>query len=206
MKLVNFASLDPTITRTGRKGLGNVSDADREVWNEFHADWEKLALESERLLKSLGGVDRTNADGDVAALVDYAGGTRATLVETRLKQSFFRRAVLSSYGGRCCISGLSVPQLLTASHIVPWAEDRRNRLNPSNGLCLSALHDRAFDQGLLTVLPDMTIKLSKRLAKSEDRFVGTALRIYDGKKIRAPERFCPHADFLEYHNRRVFNP
>jgi predicted restriction endonuclease len=155
-------------------------------------------------LKSLGDVDRTKATAEVAELVDYAGGTSATLVETRLKQSFFRRAVLSSYGGQCCITGLSVPQLLTASHIVPWAEDRRNRLNPSNGLCLSALHDRAFDQGLLTVLPDLTIKMSRRLAKSEDRFVGTALRFYDGKKIRTPEKFFPQADFLEYHNRKIF--
>jgi len=45
MKLNNFASLDPAITSTGRKGLEGASNLDREVWAEFHADWEKLAVE-----------------------------------------------------------------------------------------------------------------------------------------------------------------
>lgn len=47
------------------------------------------------------------------------------------------------------MSGLAEPRLLIASHIVPWSKDKTNRLNPSNGLCLSAIHDRAFDQGFI---------------------------------------------------------
>ena len=206
MKLVNFASLDPIITSSGRKGLSNASDADREIWNEFHKDWEKLALESEQILSSLRGVDHTLTDDEVKDMVDYTGGTRATLVETRIKQTFFRRAVLSSYGGCCCITGLSVTQLLNASHIVPWSVDRENRLNPSNGLCLSVLHDRAFDKGLLTVLPDLTIKVAKGLNEygNDNTFIDAALLAYDGRKIRAPEKFYPRKDLLEYQNSKIF--
>jgi hypothetical protein len=36
MKLGNFASLDPKITQTGRKGLNQASALDRRVWAEFH--------------------------------------------------------------------------------------------------------------------------------------------------------------------------
>jgi hypothetical protein len=50
MKLVNFASLDPAITASGRKGLGNASATDRQVWNEFHADWDRLAVQSSKIL------------------------------------------------------------------------------------------------------------------------------------------------------------
>lgn len=204
MKLVNFASLDPLITSSGRKGLSNASDADREIWNEFHQDWEKLALESEQILNSLRGVSHAMTDEEVDVIADYTGETRATFVETRIKQDFFRRAVLSSYGGCCCITGLSIPQLLNASHIVPWSVDKQNRLNPGNGLCLSVLHDRAFDKGLLTVLPDLTIKVTGGLNNAENKFVDSALLAYDGKKIRAPEKFYPQREFLEYHNQKIF--
>ena len=56
MKLVNFASLDPAITSTGRVGLSGTSRGDREIWNEFHDDWEALAVESNGLLASLSPV------------------------------------------------------------------------------------------------------------------------------------------------------
>ena len=62
--------------------------------------------------------------------------------------------MLASYNATCCVSGLRHDKLVIASHIVPWCHDTHNRLNPQNGLCLSALHDRAYDQGLMTVLPD----------------------------------------------------
>ena len=53
MKLVNFASLDPAITSSGRSGLGNASSLDRKIWDEFHADWEGLAVECNRLKTAL---------------------------------------------------------------------------------------------------------------------------------------------------------
>lgn len=149
MKLSNFASLDPAITSTGRKGLEGASNLDREIWDEFHADWEALAVESELLRRKLDADVQPIDDAEEQLMPeDFTGETRKVVTEQRIKQSFFRRAVLSSYRGRCCMSGLSETRLLVASHIVPWSKDKANRLNPSNGLCLSAIHDRAFDKGL----------------------------------------------------------
>jgi predicted restriction endonuclease len=100
---------------------------------------------------------------------------------------------------------LRVPKLLVASHIVPWSMDTQNRLNPSNGLCLSALHDRAYDQGLITVLPDFTIRVTEDLRRPElDPFAQSSLAQCQGQSIRLPERFRPAPAFLEAHAQRFW--
>lgn len=209
MKLVNFASLDPAITSTGRSGLGNASALDREIWGEFHADWEGLALECQLLRNQLGHAEEA-AGGDLVdednLLMpdDFTGETRRVVTEQRIKQSFFRRAVLSSYRGRCCMSGLSEPRLLIASHIVPWSKDKTNRLNPSNGLCLSALHDRAFDKGLLTLDDDFRVVLAQTIRRSDEPFVRQVLQPLAGKAIELPERFVPDQAFLAMHREIIF--
>lgn len=210
MKLVNFASLDPAITGTGRKGLGNASAADREIWVEFHADWERLALESQKIIAALTLSTSTIFDAmaeetETAESESYEGETRSAQVEVRLKQAFFRRTVLSSYQSKCCMTGMSDPRLLLASHIVPWSKDKANRLNPRNGLCLSALHDRAYDKGLITVTRDLRIMVSDALrARGEERFVREGLLVLDGQPISLPEKFIPNRDFLERHVAEVF--
>ena len=66
------------------------------------------------------------------------GKEKLAAVKVRVNQDIFRKIVLRNYGGKCCITGLYVPDVLRASHISPWAEAEKNRLNPENGLCLSA--------------------------------------------------------------------
>ncbi len=209
MKLVNFASLDPAITSTGRRGLGNTSTGDKSIWCEFHDDWERLALESNQVLdgllkgSGLSNSEQDDLDGDV--IVSYEGATKAVMTQARIKQSFFRKAILSSYQNRCCISSLQEAGLLIASHIIPWSKDRSNRLNPRNGLCLSVLHDRAFDLGLITVTPDFRILVSGRLeARSDNSMINTAILRMRNKKIRLPEKFLPSEEFLDWHNRNRF--
>lgn len=215
MKLVNIASLDPAITANGRKGLGNASAADRAVWAEFHADWETLALESAQVQQGLAAargepiepieaVEIDDSEG-IDEVIDYAGLNRTSVVQARVKQAFFRKAVLASYEGRCCITGLSQRRLLVASHIVPWVTDPKNRLNPRNGLCLSSLHDKAFDAGLLTVGADHRIVMSAAVQSLADEpFATISLLAYAGQKIRMPQKFTPDEAFLEHHRTAVF--
>ncbi len=204
MKLVNFASLDPSITDSGRSGLSGASALDRQVWNEFHADWGRLAVECEQLRAALseakGEVATHQAtDEDGFVLDDYSGSTRHTVVQQRIKQAFFRRAVLASYRGRCCVSGVSDARLLVASHIVPWRQDKANRLNPSNGLCLSALHDKAFDQHLFSLTDDHRIVLSASLRTSKDTFLREVFWPVEDRQIELPDRFRPGVDFISSH-------
>jgi len=205
MKLVNFASLDPAITSTGRTGLGNAGSLDREVWAEFHADWEKLAVECEMLRRNLDANAQAIDEADEQLVTeDFTGETRKVITEQRIKQNFFRRAVLSSYRGRCCMSGLSEPRLLIASHIVPWSKDKANRLNPSNGLSLSAIHDRAFDKGLITLTDNFKIVVSEELKRKNESFIMEVLLPLDGRAIELPERFTPQAEFIAWHRKELF--
>lgn len=111
---------------------------------------------------------------------------------------------MSSYNYRCCVSGLSNQKLLVASHIIPWGKDEKNRLNPKNGLCLSALHDRAFDRGIITIEENMTIRVFQSEANKEDPFFASAILAYDKKPIALPEKFYPGKEFLSYHRRNTF--
>jgi predicted restriction endonuclease len=209
MKMVNFASLDPAITGSGRSGLGNASNADRAVWNEFHADWDALAVESQAAVEQFakGTVPELIEDGEVTEGKDYTGETRSVQIEQRVRQNFFRKAVLSNYDGRCCVTGLKEPRLLLASHIVPWSRDKGNRLNPHNGLCLSALHDRAFDLGFITVRPDLRIRVSREMHSLLDNpFAKSSLIEIEGREILRSVKFHPDPAFLDWHGREVFRP
>lgn len=204
MKLVNFASLDPAITSTGRRGLEGASALDREIWAEFHADWERLAVECEILRRSVDPELVADEADESLTPEDFTGETRQVVTEQRIKQNFFRRAVLSSYGGRCCMSGLSEPRLLIASHIVPWSKDKKNRLNPCNGLCLSAIHDRAFDKGLITLSDDFTIMVSDEIKRRKEEFLKAVFVPLEGRPIALPERFAPNARFVSWHRMELF--
>lgn len=159
MKVGNFGRLDPDLRKQGIVGLGNGSKLDEVVWNEFNGNWEKLAFESEELIAKFQ--NKTIEESEGINLDDLTEGKeRETIVKTRVNQSFFRSTILSSYNLKCCITGLSIPDFLVASHIKPWAKDKENRINPHNGLCLNSIHDKAFDKGFITITPDYKIVLS----------------------------------------------
>lgn len=206
MKLSNFASLDPLHRKRGVGGLKHGSKMDREVWEAAHDDWEEFLDDAISLKAAHGlGLPRQPIDEierqqgmDIPSMV---GKTREAIVRARIGQSFFREMILASYHSRCCVSGIDNPELLVASHIVPWAADATNRLNPRNGLCLSAVYDRAFDRGLLTITPDYEIQFAPRLVERfhstpYDQFFGR----YHDTRIELPERWHPDPNLLERHN------
>lgn len=210
LKLVNLASLDRVIVASGRSGMGNASALDKQIWSELQANWDAVALDAAAQYEYLALRNGVQADEDLLAEVpsgeDLAaweeGKTRSAIVQVRVNQARFRKAVLASYNATCCISGLQHEKLVIASHIVPWSQDTKNRLNPQNGLCLSALHDRAYDQGLITVMPDFTVRVSVKLATQKtDDFMRDSLLKFHGKAIQRPERFSPAPEFLAFHAR-----
>jgi len=204
LKLANFARLDPTITKTGRKGMRHGAKGEEEVWHEFADNPEELAFESTRLLAQWQG----RSLEDVAKIPEIElppeGIERERLVRVRVNQRFFRSAILSAYDNRCCVTGLAVQELLVASHIVPWAQDAKHRMNPRNGLCLNALHDRAFDRGLMVVTDTGAVKLRKDLHSScpEDEVAVKWLWQFDGQSLRVPRKFPPDPMFLTEHRKR----
>jgi putative restriction endonuclease len=117
---------------------------------------------------------------------------------------FFRRKILAAYNNTCCITGISQPELLIAGHIRPWGIDEKNRLNPSNGIAINALHDKAFEAGLLTITPNYTIKISNQILKKNDSVLFDYLGKFENKKISLPSRFLPDISFLQYHNKERY--
>jgi len=199
-KLVNFASLDPSLKARGIKGAVNASKLDAAIWNEFYNNWEDRAFESEKLRAKF-------EHKPVEELVDLSdfeikeGKEKERLVKTRVNQSFFRAMILASYNFSCCITGIQTASLLVGSHIVPWSADKENRLNPRNGLCLNALHDKAFDLHLFTIKPDLKIVISKRLKKEKkNKFMEENFFQFEGKTITEPRKFLPDERFLQMHN------
>lgn len=125
-------------------------------------------------------------------------------VKTRVNQGFFRRLVLSTYQAQCCVTGLNLPEVLRASHIVAWADDKKNRLNPANGLCLSATYDAAFDRHLISFDENYRMILSPALKDyySNEAFK-TQFMAFEGKQISIPKRFCPDQEFLKKHREKI---
>ena len=146
MKLSNLASIDPEFRKTGRKVLEGASDFDRAIWAEYHANLNELAPESKALLSHLmtGDADapiEVQPDGKVLRVPE--GPTEATAsVQRRRGQRYFRQAVLNAYMGRC---------------------DERN------GITLNALHDRAFDRGLITFNTELCLVCALNSATTSPR-------------------------------------
>lgn len=181
MKIGNLGSLDPSLKAQGIRGLTNASKLDAQIWKEFGNRWAELSFESERLTAELQG-EIFSAERE------------------RINQDFFRSAVFAAYRGICCMTGLNNAELLTACRI----NSDTDIANPTNGLCLNALHAQAFDAGFITVTPDYKIHVSNYIY---DIRGGAACKRFfdmDGQKIILPEKFPPAKEFLLYHNDIIF--
>ena len=194
-KLANFASIDPSLDR---KGASNVSRLDRETWNEFYKNWDEMAFESEQLSAKIHG--NPFQDDSIELPI---GKTREAQVKVRVNQNFFRQMVLSSYNFSCCITGLPLTELLVASHIKPWAIDEKNRMNPRNGLCLNALHDKAFDKGLITIDENFKVVVSSLIQNASQPQLGLIQNIH-GVPLKVPNRFRPDPELLDWHRTSIF--
>ena len=132
------------------------------------------------------------------------GTEKEVRAKHRLGQDIFRRILLDIYQSKCCISGLEIPEILRASHIVPWAECEEARLNPANGICLSATYDAAFDKHLITFDEDYKMVLSPMLKEkySSSAFKAHFLR-FEGKTMTLPSTYLPSKKFMEKHRNNL---
>jgi putative restriction endonuclease len=187
LKLVNLAALDDSLPR---RGMANASATDRAVWQAFLKNPDTVTMSNVYVFP-----EQTYGQ--------FAEGTGVDLkVQStrRVGQDLFRDAILTSYQGRCAITGIDDPRLLNASHIVGWSEDNSNRMNLRNGICLGALHDRAFDRHLITFDPNWQMVIRRDVPD----IAKAALLRGAHTTLRMPERFLPDPELVAQH-RRVFN-
>ncbi len=207
MRLVNFASVDPFHQNRGVKGLEGGTKQCKPIFDEFIHDRETLMFESEKILANYQEIPiEEKFKAELIDISNYAGQTKERLIKTRVNQYLFRKIVLSAYSNKCAISGTNIPELLIASHIKRWADDENNRLNPSNGICLNSLYDKAFDKGFIGIDTDYKIIFAEKLIKysKEEHFINH-FKAIENKKIDLPDRFLPDQNFIQFHLENYFN-
>lgn len=206
MRLNNFATVDPFHQQRGIGGLPGGQKQVQPIWDEFIHNRETLLFESEKLLAKYQGTSlEKKYDAILNEAKELKGEDKLRLVKTRVNQHAFRKIVLANYNFKCAITGINIPDLLLASHIVPWSANEAERLNPENGICLSPLYDRAYDKGLISITIDYKIVLSKKLSSYEKQsFHLLHFGKLHGQKINLPSKYMPSKVFLEYHMKEVF--
>ncbi|UJR63293.1 HNH endonuclease [Dickeya zeae] len=206
MKLVNIASLDPVIIDSGRTGLSQASKADRELWQELERDPHAFEQQCQQAVTALTAPDDTSQHALDVTPPDYYGHERMAITTVRVGQQQFRKRVLKAYDERCCITGLEEPILLIASHIRPWKDIAEHRLDPCNGLCLSALHDKAFDKGLIGFNDHLELMLSPRLKMLSSEIVQNQFEQYEGKQLHLPAdpHHHPKLEHIRHHRKHLF--
>lgn len=199
MKLCNFASFDPALQARGVKGLAGASRADGEIWNAFTADWQTMSDKSEATFEAL--MQGKLVPGIPKPSPQPMGSSEMEVtVKARRHQRFFRNAVLSSYDYRCALSGIEIQDLLNASHIIPWSQSESRRADPTNGICLNVLYDRAFDRHLITFDDEFRLVLSSRLkTKQVPAYQHINFTEREGQKLSLPHRFMPDQNALATH-------
>lgn len=203
LRLVNYAACDPYIRETGRTGMTSGMSKCMPYWNYFSNNKEELFLRAEEIKAKL-------TQKPIEQLLslnpqDFIGKERETVIRQRVNQNSFRSMILGNYNEKCAITGICLPQLLIASHIIPWSDNVNERLNPENGICLSPLYDKAFDRGLIGIRTDYTIIISKELKEyHNEEFYALNFTNVENKLISLPEEHAPNKTFLEYHLEHIF--
>ena len=194
LKMHNLAHYDPELQKRNITAMAHGSKLDGEIFSEFSMDWTNLSYQAQLIRAKIQNKDISEVI-DLGDLDEIPTGKyRDYVMKTRVGQYFFRMTVLNSYENRCCITGLKRPELLVASHIKPWrvSDERTERTNPTNGLCLNSLHDKAFDRGLITLDKNYKIIVSKKLKDTEmDLETKTGLWDMHDHQIILPDKFLP---------------
>lgn len=137
---------------------------------------------------------------------ELKGEIKVREVKTRVNQDFFRKIILANYSNKCAITGIDIPDLLFASHIVPWSKNEKERLNPENGICLSALYDKAYDKGLIAINEKYEILFSDRLRKKKNTdYFEKYFAPIENQGLILPKRYFPKREFIQYHLDEIFN-
>jgi putative restriction endonuclease len=142
---------------------------------------------------AIGGRDLADVDPPAERL------GRPFLQRARLGQGSFRTLVIDAYKRQCAITGEHTLPVLEAAHILPFAEHGPHHV--SNGLLLRSDFHKLFDAGLVTVEPDLKIRVSGRI---RDRyFNGKAYYRLHGQTLAAlPQEGMdhPNPEYLRWHN------
>jgi hypothetical protein len=127
--------------------------------------------------------------------------TRSALISARIGQGEFRKQLMKFWESKCAVTGIAVEQTLVASHIKPWADSSNSeRLDPFNGLLLSANLDKLFDKGMISFDDHGRLLISLKISTDDLELLG----INADSKLRTIEN--RHAIYLTQHRKKFGFP
>jgi HNH endonuclease len=180
---------------TGRPGPGFEAWKDEDLekrWAEvFDYDWGQLPPPFlPGTLSQFAGSLTSEEDFAVPDILVKANGRGSY-------QEALRRRLLKVYGHRCALCDTRLRELLIASHIVPWAQDPRNRCNPRNAILLCRSHDALFDSGRVRILHDLSVEVPPYESAEVGLAVHRLLESGTSSELRVHiRRWRPSAEFL----------
>ncbi|RON63913.1 HNH endonuclease [Pseudomonas fluorescens] len=198
-------------------GSGLFFDPDRnhDAWTVPGKIDDKLFATAENLLSLLDARLPRAQQGDAAAeeleisqeeLEEFRSkiadksfeveDSRSTVKTRGSAQRAFAEAVKTNYGYKCAVTGIENKDFLIASHIVPWSEDQTIRLDPTNGICLSLIVDRAFEKGYLLVGDDLTLDVDEEKIGG-DAVLKDYLLSFKNNRLMAPKDSAPKIEYLQ---------
>jgi putative restriction endonuclease len=148
-----------------------------------------------------------NAVDDIYNNPDYSEDVYARVKVRGMAQQIFRNALLIAYSNRCAFTGLQF--CLDASHIIPWSESTHaQRMDIRNGILLSSVHHRLFDQKYITIDEEYKIRYYDPLMKvlpPYSRYDKLLTSDLDGKMIRLPRNYdhWPKIEWIRKRNSRI---
>ena len=162
--------------------LGIAPAVYQVIFPVFICDWDPKALKVRVVFGNAErGLERTFPQDSERR---YALAT----VKRRLHQTAFRESVMAAYDRRCAVSGLCVPSLLDAAHIIADSDEMHGQPVVANGLSLSKIHHAAFDMHLIGVDPDYRVHVSGKLLQQKNGPMLEAMKRLDGERIWLPAR------------------
>jgi hypothetical protein len=177
-------------------GVTRVSEERVQAFEARHGpieDWFDIPYAHEEFTGTLGELHD-------AATINYSADDVTVVARRRRLHARFAAQVKANYEKACAMCGITEQDFLVAGHIVAWAEDETNRLNPANGLCLCVLHDRAFERGYLIIDERLYIRMNRRIDR--DSPLGRHLKELDGLHLRLPLSHPPDPALLKRHRDR----
>ncbi|VEU82770.1 HNH endonuclease [Acholeplasma hippikon] len=135
-----------------------------------------------------------------AGVFSYESKEVVTKVRGAAQQAFAKK-VKMNYKNTCAVTGITHRDFLIASHIIPWAVDKENRINPKNGICLSPIFDKAFDAGYVSFDDNYKLLISKEV---KDKVLSDYLYKYKDRKINTYGGDYPDKKFLKWHRENIF--
>ena len=207
---VNFLYLGSSYFRRGWCSAALKLYAEFRSYTNCDSNFEAAftsADDGHSVARAAERIDLGNLDWCVPDEIDPTskiGREKIEETKVRIGQEKFRKWILRIYDQKCCVSGLAVPEVLRASHIVAWRDDEKVRLDPANGLCLSATYDAAFDKHLISFDSDFRMILSPMLREyCTDKVHREYFLRFEGQKLALPTKFLPSQEYLEKHRSKM---